>query len=80
VSKDLKNWLDKTASDVEIPYPELLRLAKAKILNRDLKIEKLEKRNAELEKENKTLRSVLPKYITESDIDKMRDEALTDKE
>jgi hypothetical protein len=31
---------------------------------------------AELEKENITLRAVLPRYITESDIDKMRDEAL----
>ena len=43
MSNDLKNWLDKTASDVEPPYSELLRLAKAKIINRDLRIEELVK-------------------------------------
>jgi hypothetical protein len=35
---------------------------------------------AELEKANKTLRAVLPRYITKSDIDKMRDEALKEQE
>jgi hypothetical protein len=34
----------------------------------------------QLEKANKTLRAVLPRYITKSDIDKMRDEALKEQE
>jgi hypothetical protein len=40
---------------------------------------KLVDKITELEKENITLRAVLPRYITESDIDKMRDEGLKEK-